>query len=786
MKPRLLTLATPLLAAFLGAAPAFADGLPRAATPVAPPQAGAFSPADVRLLDGPLRQSREVAAHYLLTLDLDRLLAPYLASAGLPPKAQPYPGWETRALPGVALAFYLSGMAQLSASTGDPEYARRLHYILDELDTCQQAAGGYLLGIRDGRSVFARVEKEGKFQGFSNWNQGTGTPYYCLEKLFSGLRDAWRIAGEAKALRIEIRLGDWLERHMAGVSDAHLADLMTVEWGGMNWVLADLYADTGDPRYLAMSRRWHDAKVMDGPAAGRDDLAGKHANTQFPKFSGLAARYPYTGDPADRKTAEFFWERVVRHHSYVTGGNSQNEHFTTPDSLNDTLTHNTEENCNVYNMLRLTQLLFNISPRAEYAEYMERALFNHILPAQDARDGGVCYFLPLKSGASRAPESLYDAFTCCVCSGFDSYARNATYVYSHGADTLYVNLFAPSEVTWRAKGLKLRQETKFPDADSSVFHLQLPQPVRFTLQLRYPAWAVDGVTVRINGASQPITARPGEYIALDREWRDGDTVVFQAPFVLRTEAMADNPDRVALFIGPLLLAGDLGPAVNPATEDPGFAPLLLPGSKPLRDWLQPTGAPLTFKTTVARPREIVLQPFFRLPDRSYAIYWDKVDEAGWAAHLGAVQHARAAARLLDARTVDRLDFSDDVAVQNHQVAGGSSGRGDRGLLMHRFWRQAASRQSFTLRLKTPPDGAATLLCRYSADHAWNVEADILVNGTLLARQGPWKEPRLYPDMIEVEYPVPGELLRGKRGIEVTFRSTGKPTPRLFEIRTLHP
>jgi DUF1680 family protein len=786
MKTLLLTLAVPLLAASPGTVPVSAGELPHAATPVVPFQASAFSPADVRLLDGPLLRSREVEAKYLLSLDLDRLLAPYRAGAGLTPKAPLYPGWETRALPGVGLAFYLSGMAQLSAATGDPEYARRLHYILDELDTCQQAADGYLLGMRDGRSVFARVEKEGKFEGFSDWYQGTGTPYYCLEKLFSGLRDAWRITGLTKALQIEVRLGDWLERHMARVSDAHLADLMTIEWGGMNWVLADLYADTGDTRYLAMSRRWHDALVMDGPAAGRDDLAGKHANTQFPKFSGLAARYPYSGDPADRKTAEFFWQTVVRHHSYVTGANSQAEHFTTPDSLNGTLTNTTAENCNVYNMLRLTQLLFNISPRAEYAEYMERALFNHILPAQDTTDGRVCYYLPLKSGASRAPEGLYDRFTCCVCSGFDSYARNATYIYSHSADTLYVNLFAASEVTWAAKGLTLRQETKFPDEDSAAFHLKLRQPARFTLRLRYPAWTAAGVKVSVNGAAQPITAAPGEYLSLEREWRDGDSVAFQAPFVLRSEAMADNPNRMALFVGPILLAGDLGPTVNPASEDPGFVPLLVPGDKPLRDWLQPTGAPLTFKTAVARPHEVVLQPFYRLPDRSYGVYWDKVDEAGWTAHLDSVKRMHEAARQLDARTIDRLDFSDAAAVQAHQVDGGNSGQGDRGLLMHRAWRQARANQSFSVRMKIPPEKTATLLCRYSPAYVSNVEAGIFIDDTQLAPQASSRESRLCPDMLEVEYPIPDRLLLGKSEVQIAFRSGSSPTQRIYELRIIKP
>ncbi|MGD0904205.1 MAG: beta-L-arabinofuranosidase domain-containing protein, partial [Terracidiphilus sp.] len=214
---------------------------------------------------------------------------------------------------------------------------------LDELETCQQATGGYLLGTRHGRSIFARVEKEGKFEGFAPWGDGGAEPYYALEKIFSALRDAYRAGGRPKALQIETRLGDWLDGHMSHLSDRQMADLMTVEFGGMNWVLSDLYADTGDARYLALSRRWQDKRVFAGPAAGKDDLAGRHANTQFPKFSGLAARYPFSGDPADLKTAAFFWESVARHHSYVTGGNSLQEHFGLPDKLNDCLSQFTEE-----------------------------------------------------------------------------------------------------------------------------------------------------------------------------------------------------------------------------------------------------------------------------------------------------------------------------------------------------------------------------------------------------------------------------------------------------------
>jgi DUF1680 family protein len=273
-----------------------------AAAPVVPPRAGSFSPAEVRLLDGPFKRSRDATARYLLSLDVDRLLAPYLTESGLKAKAPAYAGWETSVLPGVGLGFYLSAISYLASGTGDKEFTRRLNYILDELERCQQATGGYLLGTRNGRAIFARIEKEGKFKGFAPWGDGCAEPYYALEKIFSGLRDAYRIAGLRQALQIEVRLGDWLDRHMSHLSDAWMADLMVEEFGGLNWVLSDLYADAGDARFMALSRRWQDQKVFAGPAAGKDDLAGKHANTQIPKFSGLAARYPFSGDPADLKT----------------------------------------------------------------------------------------------------------------------------------------------------------------------------------------------------------------------------------------------------------------------------------------------------------------------------------------------------------------------------------------------------------------------------------------------------------------------------------------------------
>jgi len=760
-----------------------------AAKPVVAPQAAPFSPADVRLLDGPLKQSRDAAAKYLLSLDVDRLLAPYFIEAGLSSKAQPYGGWETKLLPGVGLGFYLSGISCLAVSTDEPEFGRRLDYILDQLAVCQQAAGGYLLGTRDGRAIFARIEKEGKFPGFAFWGNGSAEPYYALEKLFSGLRDAFRNAGRTKALQLEVALGDWLDRHMSHLSDAQLADLMTIEFGGMNWVMSDLYADTGDARYLALSHRWQDKKVFAGLAAGIDDLAGKHANTQFPKFSGLAARYPFSGDPADLKTAAFFWESVVRHHSFATGGNSEGEHFVEPDRMTDQLTQRNEENCNEYNMLRLTQLLFNIAPKAEHAEYMERVMFNHILAAQDVRDGRICYFLPLKSGASRYMHDLYNSFACCVCSGFDSYSRNSIYIYSHSADALFVNLFAASKVNWKERGLTVTQSTKFPDEDTVNFRIQLIQPSRFALRLRHPAWAVAGITVRVNGVAQPVSVPRGEFLSLEREWRDGDTVTFQAPFVLRYEAMPDNPDRLALFCGPIVLAGDLGPMADPASEDPAYLPRLVPDDKPVGQWLQSTGASLMFQTSVARPRTITLLPLFRLHDRNYIVYWDKVNAAGWDTHAAGIERKRGEARQFDARTFDKVDVSDPVSEQAHQMAGDSdTEHGFGGLMMHRIWRRPKANSTLSYTMRIPRDQPVVLHCLYTPQKpSGNVGFQVEVDGTVVGREGKLQGSPVPSTLIPVDYGVPAELTRGKDGIRVTIRETVGGTARgVTELRIVRP
>lgn len=753
------------------------------ATPAVPPATVPFALQDVHLLGGPLKHSQDIAAEYLLSLEPDRLLARFRKEAGLEKKAENYPGWEEVQLPGVALGFYLSGASKLFATLGDKRFQDRVAYCLDELAACQQANGdGYLLATRDGKKLMADIAK-GDIRLGGGWLlNGEPEPYYALEKLMSGLRDAYRHGGFRKALDIESGIGDWLEKHMAALNEQQLDTLIQVEYGGMNWVLSDLYADTGDARYLALSRRWHDKKMEDPLAKGLDCLPGNHANTQFPKISGDAARFPYTGDPADRLTAEFFWDRVVNHHSYVTGGNSEAEHFGPPDHLSGRLTASDTELCNSYNMVRLTQLLFAIKPKAEYADFVERVLFNHVLAAQHPADARICYFTPLISGCARTYQPLYEAFTCCTCSGLDSYAKHCEFVYMHDPEALFVNLFADSEVHWREKGVHIRQETRFPDEDCVRFSFVCDQPSEFTVNLRCPAWAMRGVAISVNGHAEQVSAFPSGYAAIKRTWQTGDRAEIRLPMPLHVEAMPDNPNKVAFFVGPILLAAERE-ADEREDDDNSISEALVSNGKALIEVLNPVeGKPLEFTLSgIARPKDFVLRPFFRLHDTPYVVYWDILTEGAWTANAKAVEERKAAT----ADDVDRVRIGVETSESAHQMKGEktASGNGAYGKHMRTRWRHAESGGWFSYEVAVLPHQANKISCRYWGRELGARKFEVVVDGTVVATESlDGNHPEAFYEAI---YTIPEELVGDKSKVTVMFRPLpGNTAGGVFAVRVV--
>jgi DUF1680 family protein len=476
------------------------------------------------------------------------------------------------------------------AATGDARFAHRAEYVVAGLKAVQARWGdGFAGALEHVREAFAEVSA-GNIRSATFDLNGLWSPWYTLHKTFAGLRDAYRYTGNRDALDVETRFASWAERMLGPMTNDQIQRMLNTEFGGMNEVLADLYADTGDKRWLVLSYRFEHAAVLDPLKRLEDPLDGLHGNCQIPKLIGSAARYAYAGDRADHVAAAFFWDRVVGHHTFATGGHGKDEYFREPDRLSHITEGRTAETCNVYNMLKLTRRLFALDPRIEYAEFHERALFNHILGSIDPDDGATCYMVPVGRGVRREYQDMNRSFTCCVGSGLESHALHGFGIYYEAGNRLWVNLYAPSTAQWESAGVKIDMKTTFPEGDTATLTLDLRAPKAFTLLLRRPSWAGDGFNVKVNGTFTTSLPQPGAYVEVKRTWKSGDIVAVVLPKRLRIERLHDDPTRAAIMWGPLVLAGDLGAIPRQA------APALV-ADTPVDVWLEPVaGKPGSFRT----------------------------------------------------------------------------------------------------------------------------------------------------------------------------------------------
>ncbi len=720
-----------------------------------------FEPKDIRLLDGPFKHAMDLDARFLWSLEPDRLLSWYRKEAGLAPKAEVYGGWESQGIAGHSLGHYLSACARMSQAAGDRRFCDRVAYIVDELAQCQKANGnGYVGALPNGKRIFAEVARgDIRSQGFDL--NGGWVPWYNLHKLFAGLIDAYRFCGNAKALEVVSRMADWAEAVTRDLSEEQWQQMLACEHGGMNESLADLYGLTGDARYLAVAERFYHRAILDPLSAGRDELEGKHANTQIPKVIGAARLFELTGEQPFAEISRFFWDTVTANHSYVTGGNSQGEHFGAPGKLNDRLAANTTETCNTYNMLRLTRLLFCRDPRPAYADYMERAVYNHILASQHPENGRVCYFLSLQQGGHKVFLGEHD-FTCCNGSGMENHARYGDSIYFHSDRALWVNLFLASELSWSDKGLRLRQDTDFPRSGSTRLTFTLDRPLRLAVHVRHPFWATQGLTVRLNGTQLDATSTPQGYATVDRRWQTGDRLEIEMPMGLRTEPMPDNPNRVALFQGPILLAGDVGPL----DSDP-FVPVLITEGRPVADWVRPApGEAMAWHTDrVGRPKDVDLTPFYAVYDRRYSVYWDLFTDEQWKAYETEYRAEIQRLKELDARTVDLFRIGEMQPERDHNVQGERTAATEFG---GRKLRHAWDGGWFSFDVAVPSDAPADLIITYWGSETGNRTFDVLVDGRKIATQALHRDrPERFWDKV---YELPTDLTRGKSKVTVRFQA----------------
>ena len=758
--------------------------------------ANEFPLGDITLLDSPLKRARDLNIKTLLQYDCDRLLAPYLKEAGLTPKGKSYPNWD--GLDGHVGGHYLTAMA-INAATGDKECQKRMDYFISELQACADANAknhpawgkGYVGGVPGSDRVWGNFKK-GDFSAY----YGSWVPFYNIHKMFAGLRDAWLYCGNEQARLLFLSFCDWAIDLTAGLSDTQMEHLLDTEHGGMNEVLADAYAITGEQKYLHAARRFSHRRLLNPLMQRRDCLDNMHANTQVPKVIGFERIAELGGDEAYHIAGAFFWDIVTGERSLAFGGNSRREHFPSKEACKDFVEDiDGPESCNTNNMLKLTEDLHRRNPEARFADFYELAMFNHILSTQHPEHGGYVYFTSARPRHYRNYSAPNEAMWCCVGTGMENHGKYGQFVYTHKEDALFVNLFVASELNWKEKGIQLRQETGFPYAETSRITITQGKG-KFAMQVRYPGWVKPGkFTVKVNGQPVSVITGPSSYVTIDRQWKKGDVIDIQFPMHNSVKYLPNLTQYIALMHGPIMLAMKTGTEdlAMLIADDSRFgqlavgkklpidqAPILINNDiENIADQLQPVaGKPLHFTLSTKMVNEIrnELIPFFELHDARYMMYWLALSEDNYKGYLDNLARQEKERQELENRTVDKVQPGEQQPESDHFMETDESFKGNTNDV---FYRDAKDGHYFSYLMQT---GGKTNLClrlKYWGVGEWKShEFDIFVDDVLVKSVNNTGKYRISEFKYET-YDLPADVLKGKSQIRVKF--VAKPQKQIGEI-----
>ena len=755
------------------------------------PKVEYFGISDVRLTRSAFKHAEDMDIQYLLALNPDRLLAPYLKGAGLTPKADNYTNWENTGLDGHIGGHYLSALSFMYAATGNEEIGRRLDYVLSELKRCQDTAGdGYLCGVPDGRKMWKEIE-QGNVRAATFGLNDRWVPLYNIHKIYAGLRDAYLVAHREEAKDMLVKLTDWMERTTANLTDAQMQDMLRSEHGGLNETFADVAAITGDKRYLTLAHRFSHDIILNPLLKQEDKLTGIHANTQIPKVIGFKRIADIEKNDDWSKAADFFWHTVVNNRSITIGGNSVYEHFHPADNFEPMRTSEQgPETCNTYNMLRLTKMLYATSADAKYMDYYERALFNHILSTQDPVQGGFVYFTPMRSGHYRVYSQPQTSFWCCVGSGLENHARYGEMIYAHkGNDQLFVNLFIPSTLEWG--DINIEQSTSFPDEEgtSVIVTSKKGKNKKFTLNIRVPEWVNEGeLSLTINGKAEKVEISDG-YVKINRSWKDGDKVHVSMPMHLRAIDMPDNSHNYSFLYGPIVLASRMGTQ----RQDGMFAddsrgghiaqgprlplqnmPVVVGSTEDILSHITKTDGKMEFTLKGVSPENyegMKLEPFYRIHESRYMVYWPVLSASEVAKRQEEVARQESIAQALEARTADKVTCGEQQPESDHFVKMEWSGTGNDGGVQ---WRE--TRQWFSYRMKT--NGRKVTAVRIAFRPENNRDARVLINDTEIGLFST-------ADNGVIEIPVKADVIGKAETLTLKITKGNKDiTPHIYEVRLI--
>lgn len=757
-----------------------------------PVQMESFDVKDVTLTPSAFKHAEEMDIRYLLGIDPDRLLAPYLKEAGLKPKADNYTNWENTGLDGHIGGHYLSALTYMYASTGNQEIKGRLDYVISELKRCYDADGnGYISGVPGGKQIWKEIS-EGNIRAASFGLNDRWVPLYNIHKIFAGLRDAYLIYGSKECREMFIGLTDWMYRLTSGLTDEQLQDMLRSEHGGLNEVFADAAAISGDARFMELAKRFSHKRVLEPLLKGEDHLTGMHANTQIPKVIGYKRIADLEGYEDWDKAAQYFWETVVDNRSITIGGNSVFEHFHPAENFESMLTSEQgPETCNTYNMLRLTKMLYATTGNTHYMDYYERALYNHILSTINPIQGGFVYFTPMRPGHYRVYSQPQTSFWCCVGSGMENHARYGEMIYSHKGDKeLIVNLFIPSVLTWGKTVVE--QVNSFPAEEGTTLMINPKKPAEFTVSIRIPEWTESAkMNAKVNGEPVEAVLEDG-FLKIERRWAKGDKISVDLPMSLRAVQLPDKTENYSFMYGPVVLAASLGKEdqLGMYADDSRGGHIAAGKKLPLNEMplivgdmddmlsriSKVEGKPLTFRMTGLAPlkyKEMTLVPFSTLHECRYMVYWPLVSEQEWKERL-AKQEADEKARIaLELITADKVTCGEQQPESDHFSNVAESVNGDDN---GRHWRMTGRNGWFSYILNTK--GWPVQHVRIALNGREGNEATVLVNGKEAGSIIPHMPGNEEIHLID----IPQEF-RSENVLEVTIKGIeGKASPKIYEIR----
>ncbi|MDD2438442.1 MAG: glycoside hydrolase family 127 protein [Massilibacteroides sp.] len=761
------------------------------------PEIAYFRLEEVRLLDSPFKRAENLDKRYLLELKADKLLAPFLREAGLTPKEDSYTNWENTGLDGHIGGHYLSGLALMYASTGDPEIKARLEYMISELKRCQEANGnGYIGGVPNGKQIWDEIAA-GKIKAASFSLNDRWVPLYNIHKTYAGLRDAYLYGGIEDAKGMLIGMTDWMIGLTSALSDEQIQDMLRSEHGGLNETFADVAAITGDKKYLVLAKRFSHRFILDPLLKREDKLTGLHANTQIPKVIGFKRIGDLTENAEWDKACHFFWETVVENRSVSIGGNSESEHFHPADDFSKMIKSiEGPETCNTYNMLRLTKMLYQTDCNKSYIDYYERALYNHILSTQHPTQGGFVYFTQMRPGHYRIYSQPQTSFWCCVGSGLENHAKYGEMIYAHTENELYVNLFIPSRINWKEKQTEIVQQNKFPDESSTELIVNPREKTEFTLKLRVPSWADHNCKIFINGESYLDTPPFGDYISINRTWQKGDKIRFELPMKIRVEQLPDKSNYYSFLYGPIVLAAKCG------TEDMTdlFAddsrgghiahgkqiplnnmPVIVSEPDKICSLVKPVDSlALTFKLSGLYPgkfsSEMELVPFFRLHSARYILYWPQATATELRERLEETAKQERMKLKLDGITIDHVTCGKQQPESDHFFKSENSGNG---FSEDSHWRDAHGWFSYTLNNN---DRKKVQLYFVYFEPEEVCDFDIYINEYKV--QTIVKEKMSENNLIAAKADFPPDLQQAEKIVVKFIAHPASKTPQITEVRLL--